>query len=231
MPPFNFKPFGTLKGIKWNMGDLQKQILSEFIKFLFGAGLLFFTWFIGQRIIAHWDTRKKRQEFDISTSAQFQQIYGEAKQINRLWRIYVKKRNENGYSESLVSELLQRAVVVESKMESIIVKLSTERLLSDSQIESLGLVRQAFQELRENIDDGNDLTFIGSRPGYTFFQFLVCEVAWIISSGKHSNKVTSARAKHNLREITKIGSNELKRKADEHEKHEKLRLSPGSETT
>jgi hypothetical protein len=210
------------------MAELQKQVLSEFIKFLFGAGLLSFTWIIGQRVIAYWDTRKKRQEFDISTSAQFQQIYGEAKQINRLWRIYVKKRDQNG-SESLVKDLLQRAVVVESKMESIIVKLSTERLLSDREIESLGLVRQAFQELRENIDDNKELTFIGSKPGYTFFQFLVCEVAWIISSGKHSSKITPARAKHNLREITKYGSNELKRKADEHEKHEKSILLSSSE--
>jgi hypothetical protein len=212
------------------MAELQKQILSEFIKFLFGAGLLSFTWIIGQRVIAYWDTRKKRQEFDISTSAQFQQIYGEAKQINRLWRIYVKKRDQNGYSEGLVKDLLQRAVVVESKMESIVVKLSTERLLSDREIESLGLVRQAFQELRENIDDDKELTFIGSKPGYTFFQFLVCEVACIISSGKHSSKITPARAKHNLREITKYGSNELKRKADEHEKHEKSIPFSGSET-
>lgn len=214
------------------MKDIQVTIISESIKFIFGAVLLFITWGFGQKIIATWDAKKKRQEFDIATSTQFQHVYGDVKQVNKLWRIYIRSRNSNASSDhsSLFPdekrwEILQKAVEVESRMEAIIVKLSTERELTEDEIRSLGLLRQVIQQLREDIRDNEVSTFVGVGSGYNLLNAMACNVAHIISKGKHSSKITTAQARDNLKSIAKIGSKALKDEASKTEYQNAYRLN------
>jgi len=173
------------------------------------------TWFIGQRIIAYWDIRKKRQEFDIATAVQFQQLYGEFKEIGKLWRIIKKNKDPNlALPEHTRWELLERATAAESKVEAILVKLATERHLCASDLKQLGLFRQAYQQLREAIRDDKRLNFGFHSPEYKLYNELASNVALLISSGEHTKNLSSKAAQKNLQEIVRIRSKDFKEELD-----------------
>jgi hypothetical protein len=188
-----------------------KNLESEAIKAGFGLLLLLFTWFVGYRIIARWDKRKKQQELDIAISTQFQQLFGEFKEISKLWEVFYNQRYQN-QNKSLDlpaqkwEELLKRATTAESKLEAILVKLATEWHLSQAETKYLGLFRQGFQQLRESIRDDRAPTFeYKVNPEYHLFNELVCEVANIVSERRSWKQVPSQEAKRNLGEIVEFG--------------------------
>jgi hypothetical protein len=189
-----------------------EQLWIEVIKAGFGLLLLVVTWVLGQRIIAFWDKRKKQQELDIAISTQFQQLFGEFKEISKLWEVFYRQRNQNrNKSLDLPAQtrgaLLERATTAESKLEAILVKLATEWPLSQAETEYLGLFRQGFQQLRESIRADSPPTFeYKVNPEYHLFNELVCEVANIVSERRSWKQVPSQKAKRRLSEIVKFGS-------------------------
>jgi hypothetical protein len=188
----------------------ERSILLELIKFGFALGLLLVTWFFGQRIIADWDAKKKQRELDITTTAQFQQLYGEFKEIGRLWKIFLRKEDRTlTFPENTRWKLLERAIAAESKIEAILVKISTERKLSPDNLKQLGLFRQCFQQLRQTIRDNEELVFSERGLEYDFFNGLASKVACLVSSGKQIRSLDSGTASRNLKAISDIRSTHL----------------------
>ena len=175
------------------------------------TGLACFTlvlgWFIGQRIIAYWDIRKKRQELDIVTATQFHKLYGEFKEVSRLWRAFSFTGNRSNpltFPNTTRLDLLKRATALESSLEAIIVKLATERVLKEDDINTLGLFRQAYQELRVAIRGGEPLDWIHGTPEYILYNDLASKVAYIISSNKIKRRPSLAEAPKILRKIINV---------------------------
>lgn len=209
-------------------------IWLEVIKTAFAFVLLSITWFLGQRILAYWELRKKRREFDIATTNQFYQLYGEFRAVQRLWRVLVEV-NEQGEKrfpfpfkdrEEVRLELLKRAIVAESGIEAVTIKLATERALEDEDIKCLGLLRQAFQILREAIRDDKPLSYRFDSPEYILFINLASNVARVISHDNRQELLAEflesdlkqpdlSMAQHSLREITKYRSEDFKLAAEQ----------------
>jgi putative (di)nucleoside polyphosphate hydrolase len=140
-------------------------------------------WLIGQRIIKFWDTKKKRQELDIATSREFHKLYGEFKEVSRIWRTVTyegPRDQELKFPAGTRLELLKRSSASEGGIEAIIVKLATERDLTDAEIKNLGLFRQAFQELRAAIRAGRRFNWDNGTPDYVLYNDLAAKVARII---------------------------------------------------
>jgi hypothetical protein len=193
------------------LDEMLKLLLTEALRLVSGALLLLITWKFGQRILVQWEGRKKRQEVDIATSKDLQNLYAEAKQISRTWRSLVKLNCNTAANITAEKhwELQTRAIEVESKYEAIVVKLATERKLSDGDIRFLGLLRQAFQQIRDDIMDRKEHLFIGKDSGYPLFNALASDVGRIVSTGAHDEHLTSIQARTNLREISRYGSKDL----------------------
>ena len=166
------------------------------------------------RIIAYWDIRKKRQELDIAIAREFHKLYGEFKEVSRLWRAFTFTGDRNQqliFPDTTRLDLLKRANASEGSVEAIVVKLATERDLTDDDIKTLGLFRQVYQQLRKAIRDGVPLESTYGTSEYTLFNDLASKIACIISSNK--NKMCPiAEAPDVLRKITAIRSEGLNRR-------------------
>ena len=158
---------------------------------------------VGQRVIAYWDIRKKRLELDITAANQFHQLYGEFKTVWRLWKIF-NDNTDVQFPDDTRAELLKRATTAESGIEAITVKLATERALSDSEINTLGLFRQAYQLVREAIRYDQSLNWQWNSPEYVLFNNLASDVARMISSNEKIKRPTSDKARINFQKITRI---------------------------
>jgi hypothetical protein len=159
--------------------------------------------FVGQRVIAYWDIRKKRVELDIAAANQFHQLYGEFKTVWRLWKIF----NDNEgvqFPEHSRAELLKRATSAESGIEAITVKLASERALNEAEIKTLGLFRQAYQLVREAIRYNKPLNWQWDSLEYRLFNALSSEVSRMISSNEKRQQPTLRDAQENFRKITDI---------------------------
>ena len=62
------------------------EITLEIIKTGLSLIILAFGWIIGQRIIATWELRKMRHKLDVAAAERFHLLYGELKEVGRLWR-------------------------------------------------------------------------------------------------------------------------------------------------
>jgi hypothetical protein len=163
-----------------------------------------FGWFVGQRIISYWDIKKKRQELDIATAREFHRLYGEFKEVSRLWRGFCFTGKKVAYPQTLPMELLRRAAAAEGGIEAIIVKLATERILETEDIKTLGLFRQAYQKLREAIRDDKCLEWTHGTPEYELYNDLASKSACIIVSNGTRRRSQPAESSAVLKEITDI---------------------------
>lgn len=169
--------------------NLSDSIKLELIK----AGLvcltLLLTWVAGRGIINYWDIKKKRQELDIAIAREFHRLYGEFKELSRLWRAFIyvgpsvnplvfpNRKNTR-------IDLLNRATASEGVVEAIVLKLATERRLEDDDIITLGLFRQEYQQLRKAIRNGIPFESTYGTPEYGRFNELSSKMTCIISSEK-----------------------------------------------
>ncbi|HEY0605386.1 MAG TPA: hypothetical protein VGD58_20865 [Herpetosiphonaceae bacterium] len=185
----------------------QASIILELLKTGLSLGLLIVTWLLGQRIIAFWDIRKKQQEIDTAAAAQFQQLYGDLKEVARLWR-EVSKIQDHPFSTppDIRWQLLVRATSAEGRFEAVVMKLATERLLEEKEIKSIGLFRQASQDLREAIREGRSLPAIRFGGGYTLFNNLAAEITCLLANNRSTKAPSREVAQQNLDAIAKIGS-------------------------
>ena len=185
------------------------SVKLELIKTLLIFLTLGFSYIIGQKIINYWDIKKKRQELAMETASLFHKLYGEFKEVSRLWRAFcykVKHGQAEDYPQNTRIDLLRRATHAEGGIEAIIVKLATERILEDDHIETLGLFRQAYQKLREAIRNGEPLEWTYNTPEYDIYNNLASKTAWIITSDTGDKMPEQAEAVKKLQEITTFRS-------------------------
>lgn len=181
----------------------------EIIKWILGILSLLITWVIGQKILLDWEEKKKKKELDITTINQFQHLYGEFRSIWRVWRACkfhtdeknAQKRQLTPPDNNLSWELLDRASKAEGGVEAILIKIATERRLCQCDLKCLGLFRQAFQTLRQDIRENKAKGFSRTSPEYYLFDELSCEILNILSFGEMLKKANSDLANKQYREI------------------------------
>jgi hypothetical protein len=185
--------------------DLSAVILQELIKTLFSGALLAVGWFLGRNIVASWDIRRKRQEIDVATAVQFQQLYGELKEVARLWRD-VNKEDAAGLAppSGYRWQLLANAIQAESKYEAVVIKLASERVLTIDERRTLGLFRQACQELRVSIRRANKVSWSNLGPEYLLFNDLAADVTTLLARMGSGKNVSAEIARTNLRDVSKV---------------------------
>ena len=168
---------------------------------------LAFGWFVGQRIVNFWDLKKKRQELDIATATQFHRLYGEFKEMSRLWNVFrytEAPRTKIAFPDTFRLELLKRAAAAEGGVEAIVVKLSAERFLTTEDIRTLGLFRQGYQRLREAIRDDKDLGWTHRSREFKLLNDLASKTACIISSTTPKNHPKPHEASTMLQNVTAV---------------------------
>ena len=194
------------------------NVIDEIIKTVFACFTIGFGWFVGQRIISYWDIKKKRQELDIAIAREFHKLYGEFKELSRLWRAFTftgKRTQQFVFPDTTRVDLLKRATASEGSVEAIVVKLATERDLTDDDIKTLGAFRQVYQQLRKAIRDGAPLESTYGTASYTLFNDLASKMTCIISSNK-TKMCPTAEAPGIMQKITAIRSEERKEEQNRH---------------
>jgi hypothetical protein len=196
----------------WRRMSFQDSMWLELFKAMLAAVLLLATWGIGQQIIAFWDIQKKRREFDLAAEMRFQELYGEFKLVSKLWRFTTNYADKGlPFPSGLRWQLAERATAAESRLESLILKLCTERVLNDDDQTALGLFRQAFQQLRESIRDDQSLKMSYSDNEYHFFNHLACRIAYIIFANPSSaQQLPIQYREHNLDSVMRVRSEDYK---------------------
>jgi hypothetical protein len=180
--------------------------MLEGIKSLVSVLLLMLSWLVGQKIIARYDLIKKQRELDIAVARDFHKLYGEFKEVSRLWRIhtYSGQKPNIKLPASAATDLLQRAAAAEGGVEAIIMKLATERVLGPLDIRALGLFRQAYQKLREAIRDSQPLEWTHGSKEYHLYNEIAVQVARLVSASDMKMQENPAAARKAFREITAV---------------------------
>ena len=162
---------------------LSNAIILELIKTVLSIVLLFLTWVVGTQILSFWEFKKKQKELAVSTSTKFQELYGEFSAVWRLWKLYWKKSKSEiiDNKSERYWELLRRASVAEGGIEAILVKLASEKKLTKDDINTLGLFRQVFQQLRQSIRDVEEMDWKRKTPQYKLLKELTCKTILIIN--------------------------------------------------
>jgi hypothetical protein len=127
--------------------DLIGPLLTSVITLIGG-------WLIGQKISAQWNIHVKERESDIQAIANLREAYSEYLGVRRLWNIYQKNKIGPPKDEYGL-RLLDRATHAEGVVESLLMKVTSERRIQQTDMDRLGLLRQGFQQLREAIAAGD----------------------------------------------------------------------------
>ena len=195
---------------------LQDELLKAFLNIIVSGITLGFTWLVGQQLTNYWAIQQKRKELELSAVHDFYKLYGEFFAIWKLWSYCIKQSNSHTLDEETRWKLLERASAAEGALEAIFVKLSSERemsksdnetkgkwkwfrqghrawksaiKLSQSDIETLGEFRQAYQTLRQAIKNNVVLDWEGSDdPKYLLFKQLASRTACIIVPDNSINR-------------------------------------------
>jgi hypothetical protein len=127
-------------------------------------------WGIGSFITDRWDETKRRRDLDLSAVSEFYLAYGEFLGVWRLWSSYKRYEGTSRPPEGTQWLCLSRASEVESRLEALLIRTTTERPLSPDQRELLACFREAYQRLRESIRSDQDLTWF-TRTGKDTAEF------------------------------------------------------------
>ena len=167
---------------------------------LIGIGL---AWWIGLRLTAGWDLRKKRAELDLQLIQEFNKIVADFKAIGREREVLgarlkatrslatndKKSLDEAGY------DLIKRAIAAESSLEAILLKLvpdtdpwlearhkdaTTRSEIRKQQFRTMGLLRVTFRNLREMLSENLEATPGFADPELWLFNRLAADLAGII---------------------------------------------------
>src|SRR5947208_735043 len=112
------------------MSDLSQGLIIALFTAIVGSA---FAWVIGTQVSYNWDERRRRRESDLAALATFYRLYGEFFATWKLWSAHQDK----AYAATLArpSEiqwiLLERTEAVEGGFEALLVKVASERRLTD----------------------------------------------------------------------------------------------------
>jgi hypothetical protein len=159
--------------------EVFKAVLSLGVGLILGAlGLL-----VGGYLTRRWDRLQRQREADLAAAKIFYGLYGEFFAIWKLWN-----KLESTAPEERRWDLHNRAAVAEGNVEALIVQIASERTLTETQIETLGMFRQAYQSLRETIRENKKLDWGSSEhPQYQEFKKRAIETVAILADLKPKN--------------------------------------------
>jgi len=182
------------------MDEFLKASLSLAVTIV-GLGL---TWFIGNRIAAFWAERQKRRELELALANAFYSHYGEFRAIWRFWNQSVEELAADSEEFKRRREtLLDRASIAEGALEAALLKVSSERLLTFTDQEDLGNLRQAFQVLRERIQENIPISYgYSEHQDYLEFKRLATRFGTLLASRSSQRAPTPEEAFLAFREIT-----------------------------
>jgi hypothetical protein len=168
--------------------DFTQELIKSLLSLLVSVVTLGLGWFVGQRLSIYWAIKQKRRELELAAVSEFYKLYGEFFAIWKLWNQLCREDSSTKQSKSFEEnsprwELLRRASNAEGSLESLLVKIASEKPLSKADIEILGRFRQAYQSLRESISINKKLNWGGSEhPEYLTFKRLAYLLANVILS-------------------------------------------------
>lgn len=163
--------------------DLGTELVKSGLTLIVSGTTLALGWYVGSRITARWDHKKKRREVTMTTTEAFYKSYGE---FFAVWKEWSAVRSARG-DVAAHSQLLTRAATAEGAVEALLLKLAVERRLTAADVEVLGCFRQAYQVVRESIGDnrpvgsGDGPWYSSDVPGYVVFKGLATRIAQIVS--------------------------------------------------
>lgn len=170
---------------------IDNEFSFELVRSLLNVAVTLITlvlgWFVGNRLSAAWAIRQKKREIELETVKEFYRIYGEFISTWKLWTYFKDQKIEN----ITRWELLERASKSEGALESIYVKLSSERKnIGEMDVEILARFRQCYQKLRESIRDDKLLGWHRDKhpEEYESFKLLAGLVSDIILAVPQSKK-------------------------------------------
>ncbi|MEA2760222.1 MAG: hypothetical protein QOH65_2835 [Methylobacteriaceae bacterium] len=179
--------------------EIVKLLLPPFLTALatlLAAGL------VGHGLTAKWAERQKRREMVLTATNDFYKLYGEFFAVWKLWNYSLQQSGTSDFDERRW-KLLERASAAEASMETAMVKLVSERILTGDEITMLACFRQAYQCLRQAIKNGHKLNwYFDEYPQYLAFKRLATGVSKLVSTGDQTSPPDITEAQNALRTIT-----------------------------
>jgi hypothetical protein len=179
-----------------------------------GGGLL-----VGQKLTAKWNLRVKEREADLAAIQRLRELYGELLTIQRSWKQHfpkdiMVKLDGRVALDDRGSKLLDHCSSLEGEIEGIMMKIAYERALCGSEIDRLGLARQAYQQPRECIRNGERVPWDSSeQPHYLVFKLGIQEMIRILyldrrnAPARQFERITSNDYEPIFRKITRKSLN------------------------
>jgi hypothetical protein len=156
---------------------------------------------IGQRISAWWSEKQKRRELELTLASGFYSSYGEFFAIWKQWNWVKRAASDPGFHE-VQTALYDRACTAEGAIEAVLLKLAAERRLSPEETDKLGVLRQAYQMLRECIWDAKRIPYSSANdPQYLEFKRLSIFLGNLLAT-KSGTVPSLSQASKSFAEIT-----------------------------
>ena len=127
----------------WNAMDPEvKKALLQFALLLVGFVL---TVGVGHWVASYWAERQKRRELELALANNFYNHYGEFRAVWRQWNMLLNELPKGSDELNKAREgLHDRASRAEGGLESVLLKIASERVLDETAQANLGNLRQAF---------------------------------------------------------------------------------------
>lgn len=136
-----------------------------FVTFIGLAG----AWGVGNNLSTRWQLIRKRKEMELEAAQSFYETYGEFYAVWKIWNLLLLESKDLTNEAFLTSraELFSRASAMEGKIEATLLKVVSEMKLTNSDLENLGELRQAFGVIRTCIRKKQPIPFTNdSHPLY-----------------------------------------------------------------
>ena len=203
-------------------GDFGGGLVIAVFTAITGSAL---AWVIGTQVTYRWDERRRRREGDLAALTAFYTTYGEFFATWKVWDAYKRPhRAVEGPSDSRW-QLLDRASGVEGAFESLLVKIASERRLTQTDTVMLGCFREGYQRLRESIREDWRLEWwsSGSTEGmrqYRAFKGLAEYVAFMLEQDSAAKRASTRDDKEmdRARELAITSLLAISTRADFHDK-------------
>lgn len=188
--------------------DPAQELLLQAIQLLPALVILALSWFVGYRVLHHWEIRKKAGELDLEAERLFQQLHGEYKALWRMWKMHHKPNPESPTATTeAIWEMASRVAMLEGRLEALLFQLAASRNLDAQQLRDLGMLRQVVQQLREGMKQGSKLDEEYRGSDYRAFHDLSASLLAMLRM--KSVKLTDRQTRSNMQAILAVRVGDL----------------------
>lgn len=161
-------------------------------------------WLVTTRVTDHWDQIRKNRDMDQTAAGELQRLYGEFVAVRKTWNALTSGHTPVSSPEHPGWGCLERATAAEGAIEALLAKLAAERVLTRTEVDVLGGVRQAFKAVRRAIRRGEPLDRWSSEiQPYVAFKALSSAVSVLLGTAPRTRgRPSAAMSVHAFREIT-----------------------------